>query len=123
MKLALDYVDEIYHFPGLWETPSLCGLKIARHPERHVVVATDLWDQNPGSSVTEVCAALADRLCAERGLDPERLLFIEHSPETGSKLEIYHETFDRVEFDRRAGRFCNPRWTRIDRDQVDAWLG
>ncbi len=122
MKTDLSYVDEIYHFPGLWEVPSLCGLRVARRPGRDVVVATELFEENPGTSVTNFCAELATRLTAERGLDPEKLVFIEHSPETGSRLEFYAESFHRVRFRRVGARFAEPAWSELARAEVDALL-
>ena len=122
MRTDLAYVDEVYHFPGLWEVPSLCGLRLVRRPDRQVLVVTELFDQNPGTSVTNFCAELATRLTAERGLDPEKLVFIEHSPETGSKLESYAESFHRVSFRRDGARFVRPDWSELTRAEVDALL-
>jgi hypothetical protein len=122
MKADLAYVDEVYHFPGLWGVPSLCGLRLARHPDRHVLVVTELFDQNPGTSVTNFCAELATRLVAERGLDPAKLVFIEHSPETGSKLESYAESFHRVSLQRDGARLVRPDWTELTRAEVDELL-
>ncbi len=122
MKIELDYVDTIMHFKGLWDVPSLCGLKIARFPNHHVVVVTELWDQNPGTSVTNFCPQLADLICHENSLDPKKLLFIEHTPKTGSHLEIYEETFDLVRFKHGPDGFFEPEWHRLDRKQVDILL-
>lgn len=122
MKLQHDYVDRVYEFEGLWGVPSVCGLKIVCQPDRHVVIATELWDQNPGTSVTNFCAQLAERLCAELALEPDKLVFIEHCPETGSHLEIYQQTFDRVRFARDERGFSNPDWTRLSRTEVDALI-
>lgn len=123
MKLALDFVDRPYEFAGLWGVPSVCGLKIVKQPERHLVIATELWDQNPGTSITNFCAQLACAICRDFDLDPELLVFIEHCPETGSHLEIYQQTFDRVAFDFDGRVFSNPDWTRLTRAQVDELIG
>jgi hypothetical protein len=120
MKLQQDFVDRVYEFAGLWGVPSVCGLKIVKRPDRHVVIATELWDQNPGTSITNFCAQLASRLCSEFDLDPARLVFIEHCPESGSHLEIYQQTFDRVDFDCTNGRLSNPDWTRLSRAEVES---
>ena len=122
MKTDLTYVDRLYDFPGRWEVPSRCGLKIARGRERHVVLATELDADNPGTSVTSFCAELATRLCREFDLDPARLVFIEHCPDRGSKLAVYAETFDRVRLDWDGTRFKNPDWTRISKEEADALL-
>ena len=39
--------DEEFEFEGLWGAKSICGLKIEKSPERHLVIATELWDVNP----------------------------------------------------------------------------
>lgn len=123
MKLELDYVDEVLAFEGLWDAPSKCGLKIAKHEDQHVVIASELWDTNPGTSVTNFCAQLADLVCARFELDPAKLVFIEHCPESGSHMEIYEETFHRVAFQRADGQSKDPDWTRLTRQEVDALLG
>lgn len=123
MKLEMDYVDQVLEFEGLWGAPSVCGLQIAKHADRHVVIASELWDQNPGTSVTNFCGQLADLVCARFELDPDKLVFIEHCPESGSHMEIYEETFHRVAFDRVDGKSTDPDWTRLSRHDVDALLG
>ena len=122
MKTERAYVDEVYRYPGLWGAPSLCGLRIVRHPDRHVVVATELFEENPGTTITNFAAELATRLAQERGLELSRLVFIEHSPETGSKLEFYAESFHRVGFQRDGDRLTRPDWTELSRAEVDRLL-
>jgi hypothetical protein len=122
MQLKMDYVDQVYEFPGLWDVPSVCGLKITKKPNAHVVVATELWDQNPGTSITNFCIQLATRLCGEFQLDPTKLVFIEHCPESGSHLEIYEQTIDRVELHWDGEKFADPAWTRLTLKELDALL-
>lgn len=123
MKLSMDYVDEVFEFEGLWGVPSMCGLSIHKQPDRHLVIATELWDKNPGTSITNFCAQLAELVCEKFELDRDKLLFIEHCPESGSHMEIYAETFHRVTFDRVDGQLKNPDWTAMTRQEVDALLG
>jgi hypothetical protein len=119
-KTGTEYIEEIYEFAGQWDTPSKCGLLIRKHSDVHVVIASELYDDNPGTSVNYFSAQLAARLCQERGLDPDKLVFIEHTPDRGSTLEIYKETFDRVSFETEEGRFVRPDWTAMTREQADA---
>lgn len=123
MKTDLTFVDEIFRFAGAWDAPSECGLKIARHADRHVAVATELYDRNPGSSVASFAAELAAIVCRERGLDPRKLVFIEHCPDRGSKLDFYDETFDIVDLAFDGERFSDPRWRRVSRAEVEALIG
>jgi hypothetical protein len=121
-KTSTEYIDEIYTFKGQWDAPSRCGLMIRKHPDIHVVIASELYDDNPGTSVNYWNARLAESICRERSLQPEKLVFIEHTPDRGSKLEIYQETFDRVTFKSKDGEFSDPDWEPLTRPQVDALL-
>ena len=121
-KTSTEYIDEIYDFKGQWDVPSKCGLMIKKNNEAHVVIATELYDDNPGTSVNTWNCRLAATICRERGLDPVKLVFIEHTPDRGSKLENYRETFDRVIFQRNGEQFSDPDWEPLTREQVDALL-
>lgn len=123
MKLDATYIGEILHFEGQWGQPSVCGLLVEKREEVHVVVATELFDQNPGTSVTNWCHRLAELVSDRDDLDPDKLVFIEHSPECGSKLEMYEQTFHRVVFERSGRSFSHPRWERLSRDEVDRLIG
>jgi hypothetical protein len=69
--------------------------------------------------VTEFNAELAGIITAEFGLDPAKLIFIEHNPDRGSKLDHYQESFDIVRFRRDGGGFHDPEWERVSMDRVD----
>ena len=119
-KTGTEYIEEIYEFAGQWDTPSKCGLLIRKHSDIHVVIASELYDDNPGTSVNYFSARLATRICQERALDPDKLIFIEHTPDRGSNLEIYKETFDRVSFEMEDGKLVRPDWSSLTREQADA---
>lgn len=121
-KTSTKYIEEIYSFKGQWDAPSKCGLMIRKHPDIHVVIASELYDDNPGTSVNYWNARLADRICKERNLEPSKLVFIEHTPDRGSQLEIYQETFDRVFFQQNEDGFSDPDWQTLTGSQVDALL-
>ena len=122
LKTSTEYIEEIYAFKGQWDVPSKCGLLIRKHPDMHVVIASELYDDNPGTSVNYWGAQLADAICKERALEPSKLIFIEHTPDRGSQLEIYQETFDRVLFQQNNNEFSEPDWQPLTRSQVDALL-
>lgn len=121
-KTSTDYIEELYEFKGQWDALSRCGLMIRKHPDRHVVIASELYDDNPGTSVNYWNAKLATAICRERDLDKKKLVFIEHTPDRGSRLEIYKETFDRVIFRESDESFSEPDWEPLTRQQVDALL-
>ena len=52
MKVSPDYYDEIFDFMGEWDMPSSCGLKIRESEGRKYVIVTELYQDNPGTSVT-----------------------------------------------------------------------
>ena len=117
-----DYQDTVYEFAGLWGAPSCCGLKIVRKEDRDVVIVTDLYDSNPGTSVTSFCGELATILVEAHELDLGKLVFVHRCPDKGSRLEFYAQTFDLVSFERRDGAFTSPSWKRVQKKEVDALL-
>lgn len=114
------YMDRYFDFPGQWETPSRCGLKVVRRKDgKSLVIATEIYRQNPGTPVTEWVAPLATRVLQHIDEQPENIIFIEHTPDLKSRLTFYEETFDLVDFDWDGGKFINPRWTRLAKQEVD----
>ena len=123
MKASANYIDLIYSYLGRWKSPSRCGLKIIEKAGKIIVIATELYDDNPGSSVTECNALLATNMCAGKNIDPQKLVFIEHTPDRGSKLSCYNETFFLVHFDWDGSKFINPRWEEKTKAEVDNLIG
>ncbi|MBM3404260.1 MAG: hypothetical protein FJY10_05165 [Bacteroidetes bacterium] len=123
MQTADKYIDLIYDYKGQWDSPSRCGLKVYQRSDGHfVIVVTELYTGNPGTSVTQWCAPLATTLIGEYGIEPEQLIFIERTPDTGSKLVFLRETFDRVSFTWDGIKYTSPEWQRLSREEVDKLL-
>ncbi len=117
------YMDRYFDYPGLWDSPSRCGLKvIKRNDGKTLAIATEIYRQNPGTPVTEMVASLATLIRKETGCDPDDFLFIEHTPDLRSKLTFYGETFDFVTFDRDGDQFINPKWRRLTPQEVDEMM-
>ena len=116
------YIDQIYHFKGAWDVPSFCGLKIITKKDKTVVILTELYDSNPGSSVTSWIDKLATGLIREFEIEPEKLILIEHNPDRKSSLEFFKETFDMVSFEWDGEKLINPSWKRITKEEVDNLL-
>ncbi|UCG27634.1 MAG: hypothetical protein JSV24_11790 [Bacteroidales bacterium] len=112
------FVDEIYFFKGKWDIPSKCGLKIVDKKDKTIILVTEFYESNPGTSVTNWNTHLATELCLKFNINPENMIFIEHSPEMSSRFSFYKETFDLVSFDWDGSSFSNPRWKRISREEV-----
>lgn len=117
------YMDRYFDYPGQWNSPSRCGLKIVNRKDGSILaIATEIYRQNPGTPVTEWCAPLATQILHSFQNKNSSFIFIEHTPDLQSKLTFYGETFDLVNFDWDGEKFINPRWTRLSRDQVDAMM-
>jgi len=119
MILKTDYIDQIFEYPGLWDTPSRCGLKIIQNKDKIIVIATELYNDNPGTSVTDSITRIATKICIEQSLNPENIIFIEHSPDMKSKMDFWNECFYRVYLNIEEGQFKNPRWEIISKDQLN----
>ena len=114
------YMDRYLDYPGHWDSPSKCGLKLVKRKDgKTLAIATEIYRQNPGTPVTEVVASLATRILKTNAEKPDNFIFIEHTPDLRSKLTFYGETFDLVEFDWNGENFSNPVWTRLTKEQVD----
>jgi hypothetical protein len=117
------YMDSYYDFKGLWDSPSRCGLKkVDRSDGLSLVIVTEIYRQNPGTAVTECVDSIATQLLNEMKITPEKLIFIEHTPDLRSRLTFYGETFDLVSFSWDGCRFTKPEWKRLGREEVDALM-
>jgi len=97
MKVPQKYYDEIFDFKGQWDMPSRCGLKIIRN-EKTIVIVTELYQDNPGTSITAAGKILAQQICGSKGLNLNEIMYLECNPDTGSKLSFYDEEFFEVDF-------------------------
>ena len=97
MRVPEKYYDRIFDFRGQWDVPSRCGLKILGG-EKPLIIVTELYQDNPGTSVTSAGRSLAEQICRENGLDLNGIRYFECSPGTGSKLTFYDEEIFEVDF-------------------------
>ena len=98
MKVPPKYYDEIFEFSGQWEVPSACGLKITDRDGRKIVVVTELYQDNPGTSVTAAGRNLAMQICERKGLSLPEIIYLECTPDTNSVLSFYDEQYFEVTF-------------------------
>ena len=122
MKIPSKYINEIYNYEGKWGIPSFCGIKIIKKTSRTIVIATEMYETNPGTSVTNFTGELANDMCIKEGIDPAEIIFIVHNPDKKSKLEFYKETFDIVKFDKDEEVLKNPQWKRVSMEKVDEMI-
>ena len=114
-----NFIDEIYKYDGLWDRKSTCGLKIIRKEDTTVIIATDLYKENPGGSITEFVAELAMKICNSFKIDINNITFIHHVPEVKSSLEFYAEAFYLVTFEVVDNELQNPDWHKMTRKEVE----
>ena len=119
MKVSETYYDELFPFLGQWDMESLCGLKIRTVDGKTYVIVTELYQENPGSSVTYTGEYLKQQICKAKGLDPDNIVYLECTPNTNSKLSFYDEEFFEVNF------AADPqnRYRRLSADEVKHIVG
>ena len=102
MRVPEKYYDEIFDFKGQWDMPSRCGLKILlpgnTGREKTVVVVTELYQDNPGTTVTAAGITLMEQICQNKNLAPNDIIYLQCNPCTNSKLSFYDENFFEVTF-------------------------
>lgn len=122
MKLSKYQIDEIYPFHGTFGMPSKCGLKIKQLEDKWVVITTELYQDNPGTSITSVTASLAMQICEEFKIKYDQLLYLECAPGMNSKLNFYDEAYYKVDFELINNELLNPKWTKITDDEKNIYL-
>lgn len=115
-------MDDVFEFEGQWGVPSHCGLKMVEKTHQVIIITTELYDSNPGTSVTRWATQLANLICDLKKIDPKKIKFIVHIPDRNSKLEFYKETFDLVIFHLEKGKCVQPVWNKISKIEVDNLL-
>lgn len=119
MKVPAKYYDEQFEFKGQWDMPSKCGLKIFDYKGKKVVVVTELYQENPGTSVTYAAASLANQICEAKGFDASDVIYVECNPDTSSKLSFYDEEFFQVTFPIVDGKFSGtPQYKQLSADEA-----
>lgn len=121
-ELNTPYVDKLYDYKGTWDVPSRCGLKIVQRETEDVVIATELYSDNPGTSVTEFCNKLATVIVKDHEMDPSRLCFIVRTPDNKSKMSFWNEFFTRAYMEWDGEKFGKPRWEKLTKEYVDQLL-
>lgn len=122
MRVPEKYYDEVFEFAGQWDVISKCGLKIIDKGEKKVVVVTELYQDNPGSSVTAAAGLLAAQICARKGLKMEEVIYLECNPDTHSKLSFYDEEYFQVTFTEVGGKWVQPKYRQLSAEEVKALL-
>jgi hypothetical protein len=108
------YVDEIFHFKGEWEMPSLCGLHIRHEKGRTLVILTEMYEENPGNSVTGMIEKLATEVVKKYEVPPGSAEFIVHNPQRSSKYEFFAESFYLAKMVWDGERYVDVVWEKLE---------
>jgi len=98
MKVPEKYYDEIFEFKGQWNVLSKCGLKIIEREGKTYVIVTELYQENPGTSVTYAGKSLLSQICEAKAFDPQEIVYLECTPDTNSVLSFYSEEYYELTF-------------------------
>ena len=115
MKVPEKYYDEIFEFAGVWEQPSACGLKIVDKDGKKIVIVTELYQENPGTSVTAAGIHLAKQICEKKDLSLPEILYLECTPDTNSVLSFYNEQYFEVTFNESS----QANYRKLTKDEIE----
>jgi hypothetical protein len=118
MKVSEKYYDEIFDFAGQWEQPSSCGLRILNGDGNKIIVVTELYQDNPGTSITAAGGNLAKQICEKKGVNINNIMYIECKPDTNSKLSFYDEDYFEVTFNKVNGQFTQPKYRKLSAEEI-----
>lgn len=116
MKVSPRYYDEIFPFKGQWDMPSSCGLKIREFGDKKVIIVTELYQDNPGTSVTYAAESLVKQICEAKGLGMDEIIYVECNPDTNSKLSFYDEEYFEVDFSGET-----PAYRQLTKDEIQKY--
>ena len=122
MKVPKKYYDEIFDFKGQWDAPSKCGLKTIVNKGKTIVVVTELYQDNPGTSVTYTGYSLFHQICAHKGFTASDVIYIECNPDTNSKLSFYDEEFYEVIFPVSNEGVGTPTYRKLSANEITTLL-
>ena len=115
--------SQIFEFEGLWGIHSKCGLRILKREQHHIVIVSELYKDNLGTSIAQVSASLAMQICRIYDLDYNKLIYIEHNPAMDSKLSFYDEELYLVHFNiSNDNLLYSHSWERLNNEQMDKYL-
>jgi hypothetical protein len=122
METSLEKIDSIFEFSGSWGIPSKCGLKHFNVNGKDCIIVSELYKDNPGTSITQITTDLAMQICEKLKIAPENLIYIEHCPDMNSKLSFYNEEFYEVKLELKDGKFINPSWHMLTMEEKKVYF-
>jgi hypothetical protein len=110
-------------------------LRVFKGDGRYVVIATSNEDGGDhGTSITNRAEALADTVKGfllpvarvEFTGEGANAIWVEHYPDRGfdrMSRPMFEESFDIVRFQKHSGKYTDPSWVRVEKDQVERLIG
>lgn len=98
--------------------PSACGLKTIIKNGKTYIITTELYQENPGSSITYTGGSLIKQICDKKGLNPADIIYIECNPNTNSKLSFYDEEMFEVSYQLEDGMPTNLAYRQLTADEI-----
>jgi hypothetical protein len=120
MKVPEKYYDEVFDFRGQWDVPSKCGLKMLIYNGTVYIIVTELYQNNPGTSVTYAGYSLLKQICESKGFSEKDVVYLECNPDTNSKLSFYDEEVFQVSFPEINGGKGRPDYRQLSSDEIKA---
>lgn len=117
MKASQEHIQQLFDFKGRLGLASKCGLYIKQKGEKSIVIVTELYQENPGSSITSVTASLAMQIAQAFNISLEKLVYIESTPDMKSKLSFYDDEYYLVTFDLLDTTLQNPSWKKLTKEE------
>jgi hypothetical protein len=115
MKVPEKYYTEIFNFEGQWGQSSACGIKIVDKQDKKYVIVTELYQDNPGTSITAAGYNLAKQICEIKKLSLPEIIYLECTPNTNSVLSFYDENFYEVKFNEK----MQPKYRKLLKDEIE----
>lgn len=79
-----------------------------------LVILTELYEENPGSSVTGMVEAVATGVVKRYSLPPDCTEFIVHNPERSSRYEFFAEMFYRAKMQWDGEGYRDVEWEKVE---------
>ena len=118
MRVPEKYYDEIFPFAGQWDMPSACGLKTIHKDGKTYIITTELYQENPGTSITYAGGSLIKQICERKNLDMQSIIYIECNPNTNSKLSFYDEEMVEVSYEIVDGMPTNLSYRQLSKEEI-----
>ncbi len=79
-------------------------------------------EENQGTSITNRAEIAYSGLCKKYGLNPAKVIFIEHYYPTDGFID--EDTYSQVSFSIAAdGTFSKPNWRHLEKEAIEEWIG